>query len=99
LTAPTGRADDFSWPRPESSARVSPEDSPEPLAAASNMREKQGTAVKGDGKNQADAEKEAKEKSAIDSSDRTRVWPRHYYNYYPGRHYRYRGRHYGWYHR
>jgi uncharacterized protein len=98
LPAPTGRADDFSWPRPESNASVSPEDSPEPLVAAPNMPEKQGTAVKGNGKNQADAEKDAKGKSAIDSSDRAHVWPRHYYNYYPGRHYRYRGRHYGWYH-
>ena len=99
LAAPSGRADDFSWPRSESTASVSSGDSAEPLVAAPNMLEKQSTAVKGDGKNQADAEKDAKEKSASDSSDSTHVWPRHYYNYYPGRHYRYRGRHYGWYHR
>jgi hypothetical protein len=99
LAAPTGRADDFSWPRPESSASVSAGGSPEPLVTAPNMPEKQDTAVKGDGKNQADAERDAKEKSAIDSSGRPRVWPRHYYNYYSGRHYRYHGHQYGWYHR
>jgi hypothetical protein len=99
LAAPTGRADDFSWPRPESSASVSAGGSPEPLVTAPNMPEKQDTAVKGDGKNQADAERDAKEKSAIDSSGRPRVWPRHYYNYYSARHYRYHGHQYGWYHR
>jgi len=85
LAAPAGRADDFSWPRPGNDASARPEDSPEPVAAAPGMPEKQGTAMKGDDKNQADAKKDAKEKSAIDSSASGRVWPHHYYNYYPGR--------------
>jgi hypothetical protein len=56
--------------------------------------------VKADGKNQADAEKDAKEKSAIDSHASAQVWPHRYYNYYPGQHSRrYRGHRYGWYHR
>ena len=56
--------------------------------------------MKADGKNQADAEKDAKEKSAIDSHASAQVWPHRYYNYYPGQHSRrYRGHRYGWYHR
>jgi hypothetical protein len=100
LTVPTGRADDFSWPRPGSDASVGPEISPEPVAVAPDTPEKLGTAAKGDGKNQADAKKDAKEKSASDSRVSARVSPHRYYNYYAGRHYGgYRGHHYGWYHR
>src|SRR5262249_2940528 len=51
---------------------------------------------KGDGKDQADAKKDAKEKSASNSRASARV-PHRYYNYYAGRHYGgYRGHHYGW---
>src|SRR6516225_1577245 len=67
LTAPAGRADDSSWPRPESDAIARPEVSPEPVAAAPGMAEKQDTAAKGNGKDQADAKKDAKEKSASNS--------------------------------
>ena len=99
LAAPAGRADDFSWPRPGSDASARHEDSPEPVAAALATAEKQGTAVKADGKNQADAEKDAKGKSAIDSHASAQVWPHRYYNYYPGQHSRrYRAHRYGWYH-
>jgi uncharacterized protein len=91
LAAPAGRADDFSWPRPGSDASARPEVSPEPVAAAPGRPEKQGTAATGDGKNQADAEKDAKEKSASNSRASARV-PHRYYNYYSGRHY-------GWYRR
>jgi len=91
LKAPAGRADDFSWPRPGSDGSVGPEISPEPVAMAPNAQEKQDTATKNNGKNQADAKKGAKEKSASDSHAR----PHRYYNYYGG----YRGHHYGWYHR
>src|SRR5262249_38963029 len=87
--APAGRADDFSWPRPGSDGSVGPEISPEPVAMAPDAQEKQDTATKNNGKNQADAKKDAKEKSA------SRVRPHRYYNYYGG----YRGHHYGWYHR
>ena len=67
---------------------------------SSDTPEKLGTAAKGDGKNQADAKKDAKEKSASNSRASARVWPHRYYNYYSGRHYGwYRGHHYGTYHR
>jgi len=50
--------------------------------------------MKGDDKNQADAKKNAKEKSAI-----AQARPHRYYNYYPRQHSRwYRGHHYSWYH-
>ena len=86
LAAPAGRADDFSWPRPESDARTGPEVSREPVAAAPDTPEKRGTAAKGDGKSQADAKgtkKDAKEKAAPHS--RASAGDR-YYNYYTGRH-------------
>ena len=93
LAAPAGRADNFSWPRPGSDASAG-------VAVASDTPEKLGTAAKGDGKNQADAKKDAKEKSASNSRASARVWPHRYYNYYSGRHYGwYRGHHYGTYHR
>jgi hypothetical protein len=89
LAAPAGRADDFSWPRPGSDAST-PE--VKPVAAAPDTPEKLGTTAKGNGKNQADAKKDAKEKPAPHSRISARVGPHRYYNYYPGRHY-------GWYHR
>jgi uncharacterized protein len=91
LAPPAGRADDFSWPRPgNASART--DVSREPVAAAPDTPEKPGTAAKADGKNQAGAEKDAKEKPASDSRASARVRSHRYYNYYPGRHY-------GWYRR
>ena len=100
LAAPAGRADDFSWPRSGSDASARPEVSPEPAAVAPVTPEKLSTAAKGDGEKQADAKKDAKEKSAINSRASARVSSHRYYNYYPGRHYGwYRGHHYGWYHR
>jgi uncharacterized protein len=84
LAAPAGRADDFSWPRKDVSAR--PEVSPEPVAAAPSTPENQGPATKGDGKNQADANKDAKERSKIGSHVSARV-SHPYYNYYSGRQY------------
>ena len=65
-----------------------PEVSPEPVAVAPDTPEKLGTAAKGDGKNQADAKKDAKEKPATDSRASAQVLPRRYYNYYTGRRYR-----------
>jgi hypothetical protein len=66
--------------------------------AQSDTPEKQDIAVKNNGKNQADAKKDAKEKSASDSRVSARVSPHRYYNYYAGRHYGgYRRHHYGWY--
>ena len=93
LAAPAGRADDFSWPRPGSDASARPEGSPEPVTVAPDTPEKQDTATKNNGKNQDDAKKDAKEKSASPVS--ARVGPHRYYNYYGG----HRGHHYGWYHR
>jgi uncharacterized protein len=88
LAAPAGRADDFSWPRAGSDANATPEVSPEPVAAVLDTPEKLGTAAK----NQTDANKDAKEKHAINSRASARVGPHRIYNYFPGRHY-------GWYHR
>jgi hypothetical protein len=100
LAAPAGRADDFSWPHPGSDASTSPELSREPVALAPDTPEKQGTAARDDGKNQADAKKDAKEKSKINSHASARFSPHRYYNYYPGRNYgSYRGDHYSGYHR
>ena len=94
LAAPAGRADNFPWPRPGSDASAGPEVSPEPVAVAPDTPEKLGTAAKGDGQNQADTKKDAKEKSASNSRASARVWPHRYYNYYSGRHYGwYRGHH------
>jgi uncharacterized protein len=82
LAAPAGRADDFSWPRHGSDASARSEASP-----AAAAPEEQGTVAKGDGKNQANGKKDAKEKPAIDSRASARVGSHRYYNYYPGRHY------------
>jgi len=99
LAAPTGRADDFSWPRPGSDGSVGPEISPEPVAVT-DTQEKQDTVAKSNGKDRADAKKDAKGKSASDSRASARASPHRYYNYYPGRFYGgYRGHHYGWDHR
>src|SRR6516165_4888063 len=99
LAAPTGRADDFSWPRQRSDGSVGPEISPEPVAVT-DTQEKQDTVAKSNGKDRADAKKDAKGKSASDSRASARVSPHRYYNYYPGRFYGgYRGHHYGWDHR
>jgi uncharacterized protein len=93
LAAPAGRADDFSWPRHGSDASARSEDSPEPATAAPDTPEEQGTTVaKGDGKNQANGKKGAREKSAINSRS-ARVSSHRYFNYYPGRHY---GRYHRW---
>ena len=98
LAAPTGRADDFSWPRLGNDASARPEVSPGPVAAPLDTAK--GTAVNGDDKNQTDAKKDAKEKPATDWHASAQVRPHRYYNYYPGQRSRwYREHHYGWYHR
>jgi hypothetical protein len=66
LLAASGRADDFSWPRPGSDALAAPELSPQPVALKPDAPTKNGVAAKGDGKKLADAKKDAKEKPAID---------------------------------
>jgi uncharacterized protein len=98
LAPPAGRADDFSWPRPGSDASARPEDSTVPVAAAPGAPEEQDSAVKGDDKNQVEANKDTKEKSAFNSHGSAQVRPHRYYNYYPGQHSRwYRGHRYSWY--
>jgi hypothetical protein len=97
LTAPAGRADDFSWPRPGSDASATLKVSPEPVAVAPDTPEKLGTAATPDGENQADAKKGANDKPAINSHASARIGPHRYYNYHPGRLYGwYRGHHYSW---
>src|SRR6266516_3999668 len=53
LAAPTGRADDFSWPRGGSDASATPEVSPEPVALAPGTAGKTGVKVQ----DQADTKK------------------------------------------
>jgi hypothetical protein len=55
---------------------------------APDTPEKLSTAAKGDGKNQADAKKNAKEEAATHSRASAQVVPHQYYNYYTGRKYR-----------
>ncbi len=93
LTAPAGRADDFSWPRPDASATLNL--SPQPVAVAPDTPEKADTAARPDGENQADAKKGANEKPAINSHASARIGSHRYYNYHPGRLYGgYRRHHY-----
>lgn len=81
LAAPAGRADDFSWPRPDASAK--PEVSSNPVAVAPDTQEKLGTAAKGAGKNQARVKKDTKENPATNSQTSGPAWSHKYYNYYP----------------
>jgi hypothetical protein len=66
LVAPTGRADNFSWPRPESDASATSEVSPQPVSQTSDAPTKNGPSVNDYGKKLLDAKKDAKEKPAID---------------------------------
>ncbi len=87
LAVPAGRADDFSWPRAGSDANATPEVSPQPVAAVPDTSGELGTAAKGDAKNKIEANKDSKEKHAINSRASARVGPHRIYNYFPGRHY------------
>jgi hypothetical protein len=87
LAAPAGRADDFSWPHPESDATARSEISREPVAVAPDTPGKPSPVAKDNAKNQADAKKDAKEKPAANPRASARVSSHRYYNYYPGRHY------------
>jgi uncharacterized protein len=65
LSAPTGRADDFSWPRPGPSASATPEIAPQPAALTATPPSKKA----GDSnKPAADTGKNNKNKSAKESS-------------------------------
>jgi len=66
LVAPADRADNFSWPRPDSDASATHEVSPQPVALTPDTPTKNGVPVKDDGKKLVDAKKDAKEKPAID---------------------------------
>jgi uncharacterized protein len=66
LVAPTGRADNFSWPRPGSDASATSEVSPQPVSPISDAPTKNGNPVDNDRKKLVDAKKDSKEKSAID---------------------------------
>ena len=61
LPAPTGRADDFSWPRPGPSASAAPEIAPQPAVLTPAASAKKGGELQ---KPAADAGKDAKNKSA-----------------------------------
>jgi len=65
LPAPAGRADDFSWPRPDSDVSATPEVSPQPVALAPSTPGKKDSAA--NTKKSTDAEKDAKTKSASES--------------------------------
>ena len=69
IAAPSGRADDFSWPHPDASS--TPDEAPEPVALAPATAKK-GAAGRDDGKKSSDAKsdskKDAKSKPSPDSS-------------------------------
>ncbi|MGB8629107.1 MAG: GDSL-type esterase/lipase family protein [Xanthobacteraceae bacterium] len=64
VSAPAGRADDFSWPRPASNASAAPEASPQPVASTPATPTKQGDA----GKKPAESGKEANKDASKDSN-------------------------------
>jgi hypothetical protein len=61
LTAPRGRADDFSWPHPAADENAAPEVAP--VALAPSTPSKKGAVAKDAGKRQVDARKNGKAKS------------------------------------
>jgi hypothetical protein len=68
IAAPSGRADDFSWPRPDVNA--TPDVTPEPVALTPSGSAKKGPAAKADGKKpdaKADLKADGKSKTAPDS--------------------------------
>jgi uncharacterized protein len=65
LPAQAGRADDFSWPRPDTDVSATPEGSPQPVALAPSTPGKKDTAA--NTKKSTDAKKDAKAKSASES--------------------------------
>ncbi len=67
LTAPRGRADDFSWPRPANDANAT-DLAPVPAALTPATPAKKGAAGKNDAKNPADEKADAKNKSGPDST-------------------------------
>jgi uncharacterized protein len=66
VSAPAGRADDFSWPRPTSDASAVPEASPQPVASAPATPAKQGDAGKKPADAGKDSNKDTKNKAAKD---------------------------------
>ncbi|MFY9837638.1 MAG: DUF459 domain-containing protein, partial [Xanthobacteraceae bacterium] len=66
LPTPTGRADDFSWPRHDTNVSATPEAPAQPVAATPSTSGKNDTAAKDDSKKMTDAAKQAKAKSASD---------------------------------
>jgi hypothetical protein len=63
ITAPAGRADDFSWPRPANDASIMPVAvTPEPSPLTPGKKSPTGT----DGKKPSDAKKDAKTKPTAD---------------------------------
>jgi len=61
IAAPSGRADDFSWPRSGSDAGAASEVlAPQPAALTPGTPAKKGAATRDDGKKQADAKKDTK---------------------------------------
>jgi len=64
IAAPAGRADDFSWPRPGNEADATPEVvAPQPAALTPAAPAKKGASARDDGKKQADARKDTKNKT------------------------------------
>jgi hypothetical protein len=63
IAAVAGRADDFSWPRPQAPANVAPQ----PVSLSPTEPTKKGAAAHDDAKKPADAKKDAKKKPEKDS--------------------------------
>jgi hypothetical protein len=73
VSAPAGRADDFSWPRPASNASAAPEVSPpQPVAAAPATPPKQGDAAKKPAESGKEANKDASKDSNKDANKDTK---------------------------
>jgi uncharacterized protein len=66
VAAPTGRADDFSWPRPKSDASAAPEASSPPVVSTPAAPPKQSDAAK----KPADADREAGKEANKDSKNK-----------------------------
>src|SRR5579863_1705796 len=72
IAAVAGRADDFSWPRPQ----VPAEAAPQPVSLAPAAPAKKGAAAHEEAKKPADAKKDVKKKPESDSRTRVRHSPR-----------------------
>jgi hypothetical protein len=76
IAAPAGRADDFSWPRPDNGASATTEVvAPQPAALTPAAPAKKGASAHDDGKKTSDVKNDTKNKAAPDAGARARRSP------------------------